>query len=121
MDTGETRGVRLATAAGRHALPLLAVLVLAAAPFVPALLRGEVPFFLDLADHWYPLRLAAWRARQAGEMPHWCGNLFCGIPLLAQVETAAAYPLHFVTDLADPAHTLLPQLVLHRFVIGSLG
>ncbi|MCG3135792.1 MAG: hypothetical protein HMLKMBBP_03548 [Planctomycetes bacterium] len=93
---------------------------LAAAPFGGALVRGEAPFFLDLSDHWYPFRLHAWKARQEGELAHWWGNVFCGMPFLAQAEAALSYPLHWVTDLIHPAKTLLPQILLHRFLLGAV-
>lgn len=109
-----------ATAFRRHLPALLLMAALAAAPFAGAILRGEAPFFLDLSDHWYPFRLHAWKARQEGELAHWWGNVFCGMPFLAQAEAALAYPVHWVTDLVHPAKTLLPQVLFHRFVLGAL-
>lgn len=101
-------------------LALALLLAVAAAPFVTCIVRGETPFFLDLADHWYPLRLDAWRALQAGELPQWCRHAFCGVPLLGQVDAGILYPPHLLLDRIHPAHTLLPQLVGHRFVLGAL-
>jgi hypothetical protein len=121
--TGEGDGARRpGTGAGtrRHALPLLVLLLVATAPFATCLLRGETPFFLDLADHWYPFRLHAHLARQDGEIAHWCRRAFCGFPFLAQAEAGLAYPPHWVLDLVHPAKTLLGQVIGHRFVLGAL-
>ena len=122
MDDGPgPRGVarRLAAAARRHALPLAALLLLAALPFVAAALRGQAPFFLDIQDHWMPFRIHAWNARQQGEMAQWCRHVFCGVPFLGQVDAGLLYPPHFLTDLVHPCLTLLPTIVGHRFLLGA--
>ncbi len=103
-----------------HLVPLLVLLALAAAPFVMPLFRGEVPFFLDIEDHWYPFRLHAWRARAQGALPHWIPNLFCGAPFVGQAEAALLYPAHLALDAIHPAYTLVPHLVGHRFLLGGL-
>ncbi|MCE9634842.1 MAG: YfhO family protein [Planctomycetes bacterium] len=103
-----------------HGLAMAILFLVAAAPFVAPALRGETPFFLDLADHWYPFRLHAWEARQQGELAHWCRHSFCGFPFLPQLEAAIAYPPHWVLDTFHPSKTLLPQVVGHRFVLGAL-
>ncbi len=103
-----------------HLLPLAALLVCALAPFAEPILRGEAPFFLDLQDHWHPIRLHAHRSLAAGELPHWWQGLFCGVPFLAQPEASLFYPPHWVLDRIDPARTIAFQLVLHRFVLGAL-
>lgn len=103
-----------------HGVALLALFAVAFAPFVTCALRGEVPFFLDTADHWFPFRLHAHRAWTDGEFAHWCRHAFCGFPFLAQAEAALCYPPHWVLDLFHPAKTLLFQIVGHRFVLAAL-
>ena len=103
-----------------HGPALVLLLLVAAAPFLTCVVRGETPFFLDLADHWYPFRVHAWEARQAGEIAHWCRHAFCGFPFLPQPEAALAYPPHWVLDLFHPSKTLLAQVIGHRFVLGAL-
>lgn len=107
----------------RRRAAVLAVLVcVALAPLLPAVVRGEIPFFWDIADHWFPHRLAAHRARAGGELAHWFPHTFCGLPLDGQFDAGGLlYPVHWLTDCFHPAVTLLPQLAFHRLLLALLG
>jgi hypothetical protein len=61
--------------------------------FWPATLRGQ---FLILRDSWiysYPLRSAAWRQIQDGQLPLWTTGIFSGYPLLSMSQLGLGYPL----------------------------
>lgn len=103
-----------------HILCLALLFVVAAAPFAAAWLKGQMPWYSDIRYHWFPLRLHAYRARIAGDLPHWCRFLFCGSPFLGQADAAVLYPPNLLLDLFHPAATLVLRLVAHRFVLGAL-
>lgn len=121
MDTNSSPR-RPAAAVLTALAPWIVLLVCAVAPFVVAAMEGAAPWFGDISDHWHPHRLVAHQARQTGETAHWYAGLFCGMPLTGQPDGGGLlYPVHWITDRFDPAHTLLPQIVLHRFWLGVLG
>ena len=71
---------------------------LAAIPFLlmaRSLADGAIPWFMDPAMYFYPLRVHAARIVAEGEWPLWNRCLMGGVPLWANPQAAMAYPLHW--------------------------
>ena len=64
----------------------------AIAPFVPMLLRGEVPAFRDHRDYYVPLREQTAEALRGLELPLWNALSGSGEPWLANPQTGVFYP-----------------------------
>ena len=60
-----------------------------------ALWRGAIPFFMDPAMYFFPLRAQAARVLAAGEWPFWNRAIMGGMPLLANPQSAVVYPLNW--------------------------
>jgi len=71
----------------------VAFIALAAlAPFVPMLVRGEVPGFRDHRDYFVPMREATAGALRGLELPLWNSLSGSGEPWLANPQTGVFYP-----------------------------
>jgi hypothetical protein len=71
---------------------LLLIVVLAALPFVPALIRGEVFVFRDHFSYFLPLRHFTAESLREGELPLWNPYNASGEPWLANPQTGIFYP-----------------------------
>lgn len=93
--------------------------LLATAPFVPMLVRGQLPVLRDHADYFIPLRWFTSRLLSAGVMPHWNPLNGLGEPWLANPQTGVLYPPSWL-------HVILPfqvgyvlYLILHLALLGG--
>jgi len=91
-DRPSCRAIR-ATRTDAVALVLLAAAV--AAPWIPAIVRGEIPFFMDTLTQFYPWRRLAGMMLRAGIAPFWNPSSFGGAPLLANPQAGLLYPGHW--------------------------
>jgi hypothetical protein len=96
---------------------LLALLPVAA--FSPALLAGRLLAPGDALALHLPMRLAVWRAYQAGEWPSWNPDVFSGTPLLAAYRPGALHPLTAAVS-ALPGTTAFQVLVTVSFSLAAL-
>jgi hypothetical protein len=87
--------------------------VLAAALYPRALLRGEAFFERDLHLDWYPRIAAITASLRAGAWPLWDPGVAFGQPLLADPGAQVAYPLTWLVLLATPAAAYTVYVVAH--------
>lgn len=88
--------------------------------FLPALLRGEIPFFMDTIAQFYPIRHHAAQLLHDGQLPFWNRTMFCGVPLLANPQWGLLYPLNW-PFLAWPGPFWFTVSYPLHFAIGGLG
>ena len=82
--------------------PALLVALGFAALFAPVLFEGRVFFGKDAVVFYYPSHFA-WREQiLGGRLPLWLPGLDLGMPLLANPENAACYPLNALLTLPWP-------------------
>ena len=118
---GIGRRARLAECGG----VVIGLAVLAVLYFWPVLRpQAQRSFGGDFSAYTYPTRLYIAQEVGQGRLPHWSPHVGFGFPLLADIETAAFYPVSLLTSLlAGPFvsyRALELQLVLH-FVLAGLG
>lgn len=101
----------------------LALAFVALLPFVVywrATLGVGMFFFGDIARFFFPTRVLYAQALQQGRLPLWQPEILAGIPLVAEMQTGALYPLHLLlyrflpTDLA-----LNYDILLHLALLGA--
>jgi hypothetical protein len=84
------------------------------------LLTGEVPFFRDLITYFYPLRFALHESYMAGKLPLWNPQMGMGFPLLADFQSGAFYPPHWLLA-ALPFFAAIRALFVAHFLIAASG
>lgn len=114
LTTKPTRQCRLGPARDWLALILVAIL-----PFLfywRATVGLGMFFFGDIARFFFPTRILYADALRAGRLPLWQPELLTGIPLLAEMQTGALYPLHLLL------YRFLPvDLALNYDILGHLA
>jgi hypothetical protein len=83
-------------------------------------LNGEVPFYRDLTNYFYPLRYSLFESYRAGELPLWDRHFAQGFPNLAAFQSGAFYPPH-VTFLFLPFFESIRALFVFHFLVAALG
>jgi hypothetical protein len=83
-------------------------------------LNGEVPFYRDLTNYFYPLRHSLYESYQAGELPLWDRHFAQGFPNLAALQIGAFYPPH-ATFLVLPFFVSIRLLFILHFLIAAFG
>lgn len=78
-------------------------------------------FWDDFNEQVYPNRAYAAKHISQGEIPYWNPNSFCGMPFMADVQTALFYPPHLLLDLIAgngqyPIKLLQLLIILHFFI-----
>ena len=82
----------------------------------------RVQFFADIDGYHYPLYTYAHRAIQERRLPEWDWSLYCGIPYIANPQTAFFYPPNWLVHLANRKHsgirfwTLEALAILHFWI-----
>jgi hypothetical protein len=94
--------------------------LLALAPLWRSVLLGEVPYEDDLTTFSNPQHAMLYRAAQVGVLPRWNPYVFTGMPLVADLQFGAFYPLGVMYYLLPPPYANPVFIHLH-LVIGGLG
>ncbi|TAH51858.1 MAG: hypothetical protein EYC68_08740 [Chloroflexota bacterium] len=77
-------------------------------------------FFGDIARFFFPTRVLYANALQAGRLPLWQPEILAGIPLLAEMQTGALYPLHLLLYRLLPVEWALNyDILLHLAFLGA--
>src|SRR5262245_32994521 len=97
---------------------LLALLPVAG--FAPALLDGRLLAPGDALALHFPMRVAVWRAYQAGQWPSWNPDVFSGAPLFAAYRPGALHPLTAAL-FALPETTAFQALVTLSFSLAAVA
>ena len=82
--------------------------------------NGEVPFYRDLVNYFYPLRYSLYESYRAGELPLWDRHFAQGFPNLAAFQSGAFYPPHLVFFIL-PFYTSIRVLFILHFLIATFG
>ena len=82
--------------------------------------NGEVPFYRDLTNYFYPLRHSLSESFRAGEFGLWNRHLAQGFPNLAAFQTGVFYPPHS-TFLVLPFYAAIRVLFVFHFLVAGLG
>lgn len=77
-------------------------------------------FFGDIARFFYPVRMLYANALAQGRLPLWQPEILTGIPLLAEMQTGALYPLHLALFRFLPVDLALNyDILLHLVWLGA--
>ncbi|MBL7998236.1 MAG: YfhO family protein [Candidatus Kapabacteria bacterium] len=84
-------------------------------------LFGKMYFWDDFVEQVYPNRVFAAHGWAEGGIPFWNPYSFCGMPYMADVQSALFYPPNFIVDMlagdgAYPVGLLQWMLILHFFI-----
>ncbi|MBI2214397.1 MAG: hypothetical protein HYU52_12195 [Acidobacteria bacterium] len=102
----------------RPAWRLAVIAVVALAPFLPMLVRGEVPAFRDHRDYFIPLREATAEALRSHELPLWNALSGSGEPWLANPQTGVFYPPAWIPAVLPFEIGYVLFLALHLAIAG---
>ena len=81
---------------------------------------GQVPFYRDLTNYFYPLRHSLWESLRAGELGLWDRHFARGFPNLASFQTGVFYPPHWIF-LVLPLYGSIRVLFVFHFFAAGLG
>jgi hypothetical protein len=81
---------------------------------------GQVPFYRDLTNYFYPLRHSLWESLRAGELGLWDRHFARGFPNLASFQTGVFYPPHWIF-LGLPLYGSIRVLFVFHFFAAGLG
>lgn len=104
----------------RDALALVIVVFLPLVFYWRAALGQGMFFFGDIARFFYPMRVLYADALAAGRLPLWQPEILAGIPLLAEMQMGALYPLHLLMFRWLPVEVALNyDILLHLAWLGA--
>ena len=108
---------RLIRLCGMLAGPV-ALLLFSFAMFSVPLGSGRLLAGHDVLAQFYYQRNLTYEMLRAGELPLWNPYIFCGMPLLAEIQTAAFYPLNFPFLFLSTALAINLSFFSHVFMAG---
>ena len=82
--------------------------------------NGEVPFYRDLTNYFYPLRHSLSESFRIGEFGLWNRHFAQGFPNLASFQTGVFYPPHWMF-LILPLYESIRALFVFHFLVAGLG
>lgn len=94
------------------------MVVAAVAGFWQIVLTDRILSGYDLLTYFYPYREAVNSALRDGRLPLWNPNIFLGVPLLANIQTAVLYPPTWLTIALPAPQAITVQTVLHVSLAG---
>lgn len=114
----------LVTTSRRHNLwDWLALVFVVLLPFLfywRAALGLGMFFFGDIARFFFPTKVLYAQALSAGRLPLWQPEILTGVPLLAEMQTGALYPLHLLLYRFLPVDLALNyDILLHLALLGA--
>jgi hypothetical protein len=84
------------------------------------LINGEVPFYRDLTNYFYPLRYSLYESYRGTELPLWDRHFAQGFPNFASFQSGAFYPPHFVF-FVFPFFPSIRALFVFHFLVAAIG
>ena len=82
--------------------------------------NGEVPFYRDLTNYFYPLRHSLLESFRIGDLGLWNRHLAQGFPNLASFQTGVFYPPHWLF-LVLPFYDSIRTVFVFHFLVAGLG
>src|SRR5438132_6756306 len=101
--------------------PFVVIAIVALLPFVPLLLRKEVPTFRDHSDYFQPLRWFTADQLRHGRLPLWNPYSASGEPWLANPQTGVFYPPSWLFVALPFSTAYVLYLALHLLLLGWGG
>jgi hypothetical protein len=92
---------------------LLAVVFLSDAVF-----SGRAYLFRDVLTFFHPWQFAVREALRSGQLPFWNHDSFCGIPLLANLQSGVFYPVNWLYAALPFDAALTAGMVIHLALAG---
>jgi len=87
--------------------------------FYPMFIQGKILFWLDMFYYFMPFRLMCAESIRNGILPLWNPYIYCGNPLLANMQSAVFYPLNILFYIF-PFKIALPITTYITFSIMSI-
>lgn len=87
----------------------------------PDVLRGAIPWFMDVVAQFYPIRHFAARTLHQGLLPLWIPTYYTGVPLLANPQWGVLYPPNWLFFLFPTGHTFMALYLLHQILLALGG
>ncbi|MBN1478413.1 hypothetical protein JXA47_16795, partial [Candidatus Sumerlaeota bacterium] len=87
----------------------------------PSVLRGHIPWFMDIVAQFYPIRYVAAESIHQGLIPLWNPTHHCGVPLLANPQWGTLYPINWIFFAVPNGHTFMLGYLFHHIVLASGG
>lgn len=81
-------------------------------------LTGRILVGYDLFSYFYPYREAVDRAFREGRIALWNPDIFLGVPLLANIQSAVFYPMSWLTIGLPATQAVTVQILLHVLLAG---
>ncbi|MBI2301418.1 MAG: hypothetical protein HYU66_21135 [Armatimonadetes bacterium] len=103
----------------RRDIAVLACLAVAVAAAGAPLLAGRTLYYGDITLQFVPWRTFARQALLTGVLPLWIPDVFCGMPFLANGQSAVLYPYHWLSLPLRPADTIALGCLLHVFLAAA--
>lgn len=102
-----------------HFIGISIITLATALPFAPAL-KGESLFYGDIILQFIPWRQFASKCIASGYVPLWNPYIYCGMPFLANGQSAIFYPFNWL-GIFIPPHTLITLgALLHTMLCSWL-
>src|SRR5205085_11795560 len=105
----------------RHRFGLTLIALIAAAMFLPAILRRDVFVLRDHFDYFQPLRWFTSQELRAGRLPLWNPYNASGEPWLANPQTGVFYPPTWLFLIIPFPAAYMLFLLLHLVILGWGG
>ena len=83
-------------------------------------LTGRAFLLRDIVTFFHPWQHAVSESLRSGHLPFWSHDTFCGIPLLANLQSGVFYPLNWLYTLLPFDWALTFGMVVHLTIAGVL-
>jgi hypothetical protein len=103
----------------RDVIPITLLLASVVAFFYKTVIGNLIMAGLDIFTYFYPYKAYAAEAIRSGSVPLWNPYLFMGAPLLANIQSAALYPLDLPLYWLSVPKMVSYSAVLHLFLGGA--
>ena len=103
------------------ALLPFAFFALAALFLYDVALTGRAYLLRDILTFFHPWESAVRASIRAGAMPLWNHDVFCGLPLLANLQSGVFYPVHWLCWFLPFDQALTAGMVVHLALAGILA
>ena len=101
-----------------HVVPVIVILIIAGALFVPAIVHHEVFTFRDHTDYFQPLRWYTAESLRQWQLPLWNPYNASGEPWLANPQSGVFYPPTWLFIFMPFAAAYMSYLLLHLALLG---
>ncbi len=109
-------GHRFSTNIDKYSILAISVIVIIFFGYV--LFSDQMFVYRDFHRYFYPIRQFASEAIKGGILPLWNPYLYCGMPFLAEPQTAIFYPLSLITYIFPFDLGIKLFIILHYFLSG---